>query len=250
MRFTAPKGFGCIVIISLIANMLAGCATSDRTSMEPPPRFKKELDSLKLNTITPGSAKSTRYTVKKGDTIWRIAYNHGVSPDSIINANNIRDVTNIKPGQQLIIPAGGISGTRKVSSKTTFPSSKKSNETFIWPLRGKILHGFEQWVDGYKNKGIDIQAVNGQAVKASKDGVVALTSDTPDGWGKVVVLQHDDGSYTWYAYNSRILVKKGDRVTQGQTIVRAGSTGRAKRDTLHFKIFLHGVPVNPTYHLQ
>jgi murein DD-endopeptidase MepM/ murein hydrolase activator NlpD len=39
--------------------------------------------------------------------------------------------------------------------------------------------------------------VNGQAVKASKSGVVALTSDAPDGWGKVVVLQHDDGSYTW-----------------------------------------------------
>ena len=89
-----------------------------------------------------------------------------------------------------------------------------------------------------------------EAVKASKSGVVVLTSDRPDGWGKVVVLQHNDGSYTWYAYNSRILVNKGDRVTQGQTIVKAGSTGRAKRDMLHFKIFLHGVPVNPTYLLQ
>ena len=253
MRLSASKGFGCIVIIILIMNILTGCATTHRTSMNPPPRLKKELDSLKPNTTTSRPAKTTRsskYTIKQGDTIWRIAFNHGVSPDDIIKANNISDVTNIKPGQQLMIPANSITGTRKETSQATLPSGRQSNESFIWPLRGKILYGFDKWVDGYKNKGIDIQAFNGQAVKASKSGVVALTSDRPDGWGKVVVLQHNDGSYTWYAYNSRILVNKGDRVAQGQTIVKAGSTGRAKRDMLHFKIFLHGVPVNPTYHLQ
>ncbi len=248
MRFFTSKGFGCIVIILLIMNMLTGCATTYRTSTNPPPRLKKELDSLKSNTTTSrpvNSAKSSRYTIKKGDTIWMIAFNHGVSPDDIIRTNNIRDVTNIKPGQQLMIPANGITGTREVTSQATLPPGRQSNEFFIWPLRGKILYGFDKKVYGYQNKGIDIQAFNGQAVKASKSGIVVLTSDRPDGWGKVVVLQHNDGSYTWYAYNSRILVNKGDRVTQGQTIVKAGSTGRAKRDMLHFKIFLHGVPVNP-----
>ena len=253
MRFSASKGFGCIVIILLIMNMLTGCATTHRRSMNPPPKLKKELDSLKSNTTTSRPAKparSSRYTIKKDDTIWRIAFNHGVSPDDIIRTNNIRDVTNIKPGQQLMIPANGITGTREVTSQATLPPGRQSNEFFIWPLRGKILYGFDKKVDGYQNKGIDIQASSGQAVKASKSGIVALTSDRPDGWGKVVVLQHNDGSYTWYAYNSRILVNKGDRVTQGQTIVKAGRTGRAKRDMLHFKIFLHGVPVNPTYLLQ
>ena len=253
MRFFASKGFGCIVIILLIMNMLTGCATTYRSSTSPPPRLKKELDSLKPNTTTSRTAKTTRsskYTIKQGDTIWRIAFNHGVSPDDIIRINNIRDVANIKPGQQLMIPASGITGTRKVTLHATLPSGWQSNESFAWPLRGKILYGFDKWVDGYQNKGIDIQAFNGQAVKASKSGIVVLTSDRPDGWGKVVVLQHNDGSYTWYAYNSRILVNKGDIVMQGQAIVKAGSTGRAKRDMLHFKIFLHGVPVNPTYLLQ
>ena len=251
--FSASKGFGCLLIIFLIMNMLTGCATTHRTSMNPPPRLKKELDSLKSNTTTSRpaeSARPSRYTIKQGDTIWRIAFNHGVSPDDIIRINNIRDVTNVKPGQQLMIPASGITGTREVTSQVTLLPGQNSNESFIWPLRGGILYGFDKWVDGYQNKGIDIQAFNGQEVKASKSGVVALTSDRPDGWGKVVVLQHDDGSYTWYAYNSRILVKKGDSVTQGQTIANAGSTGRAKQDKLHFKIFLHGVPVNPTYLLQ
>lgn len=230
----------------LVMILLTGCANSYRTGKYPPPKLKKELDLLKSNTIT---QKSTRYTIKKGDTIWRIAHNHGVLPDEIIKANNIKNVENIKPGQRLVIPRGATSGkvvpVRKASTHT-----KKLNESFKWPIRGKIVYGFDKWIDGYKNKGIDILAVNGQAVKASKSGVVALTSDRPDGWGKVVVLQHDDGSYTWYAYNSRILVKKGDYVLQGQTITEAGGTGRAERDKLHFKIFLRGVPVNPISHLR
>lgn len=214
--------------------------------MSPPPKLRKELDSLKPKKVV---QRSSRYTIKKGDTIWRIAHNHGVLPNEIIKANDIKDVENIKPGQQLIIPTG-VTVSKTAPEQRAPEYTKKLNESFKWPIRGKILFGFDKWIDGYKNKGIDIEAVNGQAVKASKSGVVALTSDTPDGWGKVVVLQHDDGSYTWYAYNSRILVKKGDYVVQGQTITEAGSTGRAKREKLHFKIFLRGVPVDPISHLR
>lgn len=245
-NFPASKGFDGFVMMFLIMILLTGCATSHRTGKYPPPKLKKELDSLKSNTIT---QKSTRYTIKEGDTIWRIAHNHGVLPDDIIKINNIKNVENIKPGQQLVIPTG-VTVSKAVPVRKASTYTKKLNESFKWPIRGRILYGFDKWIDGYKNNGIDIQAVNGQAVKASKSGVVALTSDTPDGWGKVVVLQHDDGSYTWYAYNSRILVKKEDYVLQGQTITEAGGTGRAKRDKLHFKIFLRGVPVNPISHLR
>lgn len=105
-----------------------------------------------------------------------------------------------------------------MTSQATLPPERNANESFIWPLRGQILCGFDKWVDGYQNKGIDIQAFNGQEVKASKSGVVALTSDRPDGWGKVVVLQHDDNSYTWYAYNSSILVKKETELRRGRQL--------------------------------
>ena len=164
-------------------HVLTGCATDYRTNMSPPPRLKKDLDSLMPKTI---NRTTTRYTIKKGDTIWKIAKNHGVSTDEIIKTNNIKDVSNVKPGQQLIIPRGH-SGIGSVSTQKTSTFIKQSNESFKWPLRGKILYGFDKWVDGYKNKGIDIQAFSGQAVMASKSGVVALISETPDGWGKVVV---------------------------------------------------------------
>jgi murein DD-endopeptidase MepM/ murein hydrolase activator NlpD len=246
MKLPVIKEVVCIVIIFLTAYVFPGCTTYNRPNIEPPPRFKKELDSLRSDRT---SLKSTKYTVKKGDTVWRIAYTHGVSPDRIIKVNHIKDITNIKPGQQLIIPAG-FTGTRKTSSKATLTSTKYSSESFKWPLRGKKLTYFGQRIDGNKNTGVDIKAFYGQAVKASKSGVVALISDAPDGWGKVAILQHYDGSYTWYAHNSKISVKKGDRVAQGQTIAKAGRTGKAEQNKLHFKIFLHGIPVNPLYHLR
>jgi murein DD-endopeptidase MepM/ murein hydrolase activator NlpD len=243
--FSDIKRLGGGVMMFLVTIFLAGCATYN-TGMYPPPELKKELESLRSKTTT---QKSIKYTIKKGDTIWRIAHNHGVLPDEIIKENRIKDVENIKPGQELVIPRG-VAISKEIPERKASTYTKKLNESFKWPIRGRILFGFDKWIDGYKNKGIDIEAVNGQAVKASKSGVVALASDTPDGWGKVVVLQHDDGSYTWYAYNSKILVKKGDNVLQGQTITKVGSTGRAKRDKLHFKIFLRGVPVNPISHLR
>ena len=246
MTKSVLKDFICIVSLVFIVNIFNGCASNYKTNTYLPPKLKKELDSLKSNT---NSRKTTRYTVKKGDTIWKIAKNHGVSTNDIIKTNNIKDVSNIKPGQQLIIPLGSPT-KRTVHTRQTSTYIKQPKESFQWPIRGKILYGFDKWIDGYKNKGIDIQAYHGQAVKASKSGIVALISETPDGWGKVVVLQHYDGSYTWYAYNSRILVKKGNRIKQGEIIAEAGSTGKAKQDKLHFKIFLNEEPVNPIPHLR
>ena len=83
------KGFGGVAMMFLIMIFMTGCASGYKTSMHPPPKLKKELDSLKPNTIT---QKSTKYTIKKGDTIWRIAHNHGVLPDAIIRANKIKNV--------------------------------------------------------------------------------------------------------------------------------------------------------------
>ncbi len=98
-----------VVIIFLTAYILPGCATYNRPNTEPPPRFKKELDSLKPDRII---QEFTRYTVKKGDTIWRIAQTYGVPPDKIIEANHIKNTSDIRPGQQLIIPVS-FTGTRK-----------------------------------------------------------------------------------------------------------------------------------------
>ncbi|MCP5007294.1 MAG: peptidoglycan DD-metalloendopeptidase family protein [Planctomycetes bacterium] len=244
MNYISGKNVIIVVILSFFLDTLSGCSTPHKPTDTPPLRFHDELNSLRTKT---SPRNTVRYTIKKGDTIWKIAHGFGISPDSIINSNNISDVTNITPGDVLLIHTG-IQGTKPSSYERTF--TKESDESFIWPLRGRILTNFNQWSDSGKSTGIDIKATNGQSVKASKGGIVALTSDTPDGWGKVIVLQHNDDSHTWYAHNSHILVQKNDVIKRGQVIAKAGSTGRAEQDKLHFKIFLNGVPVNPSQHLQ
>jgi nucleoid-associated protein YgaU len=109
MKPLIRKEIVCVVIIFLTAYILPGCATYIQPNTEPPPRFRKELDSLKYDRII---QEFTKYTVKKGDTIWRIAQTYGVSPDKIIEANYIKNASDIRPGQQLIIPIS-FTGTRK-----------------------------------------------------------------------------------------------------------------------------------------
>ncbi|MCP4200941.1 MAG: LysM peptidoglycan-binding domain-containing protein, partial [bacterium] len=124
--------FGNGVAVLLIMVFLAGCTTGYRAGMHPPLKLKRELDSLKPNSL---SQKAARYTIKKGDTIWRIAHNHGVLPDTIIKANKIKDVENIKPGQLLIIPRGVV--VKKDVSERKVPAythTKKLNEQFKWPI--------------------------------------------------------------------------------------------------------------------
>ena len=59
------------------------------------------------------------------------------------------------------------------------------------------------------------------------------------------MIQHEDGLVTLYAHASKVLVKKGQRVVQGQLIARVGSTGRATGPHLHFEVRKNDVTIDP-----
>ncbi len=179
----------------------------------------------------------TVHKVKSGETIWRIAKTYGVSPQEVITLNGINDPKSLEVNQELIIPKAH--QARLVLPKTI------STKGFVWPLEGKVIRQFGEWSKGKKNTGIDIEAALGQSVAASKGGVVEAVAENPKGWGKVVVLRHDGGYHTWYAYNSKILVSKGSWVKQGQAIAEAGQSGNAQKPELHFKVFYKDKPVDP-----
>ena len=101
----------------------------------------------------------------------------------------------------------------------------KPDSPFIWPVDGKVVSKFGPAKDNQRNDGINIAAPVGAPVKASAPGVVAYAGNELRGFGNMVLLRHADGWVTAYAHNSSLLVKKGDKVTQGQTIARVGSSG-------------------------
>ncbi|MFQ5861717.1 MAG: murein hydrolase activator EnvC family protein [Candidatus Brocadiales bacterium] len=186
----------------------------------------------------------TTHKVQRGETVWAISKRYNLSPQTIIQINGIKDVRNIEVGQKLLIP-------RTDSSPRISPASvsNMSSKGFIWPLNGRILQRYGDITGGYKNTGIDIEARVGQSVVAAKGGVVEVVSANPSGWGKVIVIRHSDGLYTWYAHNSKVFVQKGNWVRRGQIISQAGQSGSVTRPELHFKIFRNDKPVDPLSYL-
>ena len=107
---------------------------------------------------------------------------------------------------------------------------------FIWPVRGGILSEFGPKAGGQRNDGVNIQAQAGDAVRAAAAGDVVYAGDQVPGFGNLVLIKHADGWVTAYGHLSRVDVKMQQRVTQGQQIGQAGSTGGVPEPQLHFEV--------------
>lgn len=98
------------------------------------------------------------------------------------------------------------------------------------------------------NKGVDIAGNPGDPVIASAAGQVVYSGSGLRGYGKLVIIKHDDEYLTAYAHNQTLLVKEGDAISKGQRIAELGSTD-ADRPKLHFEIRRQGRPVDPMQYL-
>ncbi len=87
--------------------------------------------------------------------------------------------------------------------------------------------------------GIDIAAAKGDPIQAAKDGKVVFAGDG-GGFGNLVVIQHNDGTYSLYGHQSEINVQQGQDVTAGDVIGKVGSTGRSTGPHLHFEVRVGG----------
>jgi murein DD-endopeptidase MepM/ murein hydrolase activator NlpD len=94
------------------------------------------------------------------------------------------------------------------------------------------------------HSGVDIKARWGESVGASHTGIVQFAG-WYHGYGNLIIINHGGGVTTHYAHLSSFDVAVGARVERGQTVGRAGSTGRATSPHLHYELRLDGNPVNP-----
>ena len=123
-----------------------------------------------------------------------------------------------------------------------------------WPARGRLtskygprispMHGGRQF-----HTGIDVANVKGTSIYATADGQVRHAG-WEGGYGRLIVIDHGFGYATFYGHNSKLLVKKGDRVKQGQIIAEMGSSGNSTGDHVHYEIWRYGRYINPTTYLK
>ena len=124
---------------------------------------------------------------------------------------------------------------------------------FIWPTEGEIssIFGLRRFFNDQERKphnGLDIAAAEGTPVKAAADGTVIESGDFFFS-GNMIYVDHGQGIITLYAHLSRIDVKPGDSVKQGDIIGAVGQTGRVTGPHLHFAVFANETLIDPLFML-
>ncbi|HEV3240438.1 MAG TPA: peptidoglycan DD-metalloendopeptidase family protein [Casimicrobiaceae bacterium] len=303
-----------------IAGVLAGCMTRRPAIFEHPPFVPAEQappPAAGLPGREPEPAPPPTYTVKRGDTLYQIALDHGLDYRELAAWNNIENVNVIRVGQQLLLaPPGGGGAVATAPLVTAAPvtatpsearpppllpqgSGRPNTPTFktepraiklpyseqalaqlqhlapavaearapaaapppsaanpdsgrvpeidndnlgwIWPATGKVVAGFSESAN---LKGIDIAGKAGQPVLASAAGKVVYAGTGLRGYGKLIIVKHNNTFLSAYAHNREIAVKEGQQVAKGQKIAEMGDTD-AEQVMLHFEIRRLGKPVDP-----
>lgn len=192
-----------------------------------------------------------KHQVKRGETIYSIAKYYGVDAQNIIdypfNTFSNDETFTLTAGQELIVPEGvkpnGIFTGVKNIAKTVAPIPGVVGEgNFMWPTGGTITQRFSWY-----HQAVDIANHSNPPIVAAATGTVVTAGWNGGGYGNYVIIDHGNGYQTLYGHllNGSVLVKAGDRVTQGQRIGTMGSTGRSTGTHLHFEIKTGGGKLDP-----
>lgn len=127
----------------------------------------------------------------------------------------------------------------------TETSDSSSPPSMIWPVQGPLLSGFGPKGQGVNNDGANIGAPKGSPVVAAANGIVVYAGNEMKGFGNLVLIRHEGGWVTAYAYLDRMLVAKDAVVAQGDMIGTVGKTGNVASPQLHFETRHNGKAVDP-----
>ncbi len=196
------------------------------------------------------------YEVRKGDTLYSIAWRYGLDYRELARHNGIDDRFTIYPGQQLRLAPVAAAATPKTTpassaatspvNVSSAPSRPMSRAEWQWPANGALLAKFGD--PNATGKGIAIGGVQGDPVKAAADGRVVYAGSGLIGYGKIIIVKHSEEYLSAYGHNENIYVREGEQVRQGDRIASMG-LGPGKRPMLHFEIRINGNAVDPLAYL-
>lgn len=197
-----------------------------------------------------------QYTVRRGDTLQGIAQRFSADVSKIMAANAHDNPDTLAVGELLIIPGGILprptAQPRSSQEQSTFIARIKNvlvpvptrvgvrGGSFIWPTSARRITQYFNW----RHTGVDIAGPSSNRIFAASDGTVVFAG-WARGYGNSLVIDHGNGLQTRYGHASKLLAKKGEYVSRGETIAMVGSTGRSTGPHLHFEVIVKGRRVNP-----
>lgn len=285
MTSAAGLRTACSLLAMLV---LASCASrhgpAPVVDRSPPGSARSGVASAASSQTAPEGF----YTIKKGDTLYSIALEHGADYRDVAQWNGLDDPTKLSIGQQLRMrPAQGGGGVqvgaakgagRPDSRELDLPGPQGANDggTKTDPKAQRLPYSKENvasvaraepklkeeaiefvWpakgkvIAGFaepRSKGIDIDGKIGDPIVAAAPGRVTYIGNGIPGLGKLIVIKHENGFITVYAHNKEIVVKEQQTVTRGQKIAELGTTD-SDRPKLHFQIRKGSAPVDPMRYL-
>ncbi|KKR48549.1 MAG: Peptidase M23 [Candidatus Magasanikbacteria bacterium GW2011_GWC2_40_17] len=203
-------------------------------------------------TILPVSGVS--HTIKKGDTIQKIAATYKVDGQKILDFNALGEGS-LPVGEKIIIPEGRLPAapvffkpaSQPAQTSTAKPSSLRgAGSGMLWPTTARRITQYFSW----RHNGIDIGISIGTPIYASDDGVIEKSGWNTGGYGYMILINHGNGIKTRYGHNSKLFVSAGEDVRKGDVIALSGSTGRSTGPHLHFEVIVGGVRVNPFLYVK
>ncbi len=207
------------------------------------------------------SWESNTYVVQPGDTLYKIAWRYSLDYRDLADWNGLGSGNMIYAGQSIrLTPPEGwsqrarASGEGSASPRGSPASAARPPErvtspppsAWRWPTEGSVVGRFGQSALG--GNGIDIQGRSGQPVLAAAGGEVVYSGSGLIGYGKLIIVKHNQTYLSAYGLNREIRVAEGDQVSAGQTIALMGE-GPGRKPVLHFEIRRNGKPVDPLRYL-
>jgi len=271
-----------LVWVLVIVFFFSGCSSRNT----PAPVIESKT-AISLKRASQASITSKTYVVKKGETLYSIAWRAKTDVRTLAGLNKLAPPYQIFPNQTLKLsqkiakarphksssknsnkstgstttkvhkkpvasnkkPAyGGNVGGQKSSTKSPANTTVFSQKIrkWQWPVKGRVISTFSSSQQG--NKGIDIAGRRGDKVKVAADGKVVYAGNALRGYGKLVIVKHNDDYLSAYAHNDQILVKEQQVIKAGDVIAKMGDTD-ADRVMLHFEVRFRGKSVNPMKYL-
>ncbi|WP_417660166.1 peptidoglycan DD-metalloendopeptidase family protein [Pseudomonas sp.] len=257
----------CLLSGLVLSLILSGCSSSPAGGVQVLDRNGRPVPI----TSKQPHVSSGQYLVRRGDTLYSIAFRFGWDWKELAARNGIPAPYLLRVGQPIRFdgkkpssvvvykPKTSSSSTRTVSQSKPVSKAKPAankppvaakqvqsvsgtSSGWMWPTKGMVIGRFSS--NGSLNKGIDIAGDLGQPVLAASDGTVVYAGSGLRGYGELVIIKHSSTYVSAYGHNRRLLVKEGQKVKAGQAIAEMGSTG-TDRVKLHFEIRRQGKPVDP-----
>ena len=213
----------CTLCLSLVPfSMGCGGTTSARPVSES------------IDTRKPPPAVGVYHPLEKGQTLSTLSRAYHVPVSTLLQVNGISDPNSIPAHRPIFIPG----------AVRTVPIPTDESPSLDWPLTGRVTSPFSAGGKRRHHEGIDIDGEVGQRIRAAAAGRI-LEAGKEGRYGNSVLIDHGAGLTTFYAHASKLLVRAGDWVRQGEPIAEVGRSGNARGTHLHFETSRNGRAVNP-----